>query len=265
VPIVTRGDLELAYRERGDAQGKPIVLMHGLMLSSHHMERLARLLREYRVVLLDLHGHGRSSHPRDHARYSMHEWTLDVVALLDALHIERAAVGGMSLGANVTYQLALEQPDRLAAMILEMPVFGRGEAFGRRAFTALSWLFQGVAPVFDVARPLTARVPVPKTWHEVAQARELVTTDHRALAAMLGGLVREEMPPHDAATLAAITVPTLVIGHRGDPLHVVEDAYDVAQLLPEPTLVLRNTFFDFRVRPDLLAAEIRAFLHSVGW
>jgi pimeloyl-ACP methyl ester carboxylesterase len=229
------------------------------------MERLAGLLAEYRVVLLDLHGHGRSSRPRDARRYSMHEWALDVVALLDALHIERAAIGGMSLGAMVAYQLALERPERLAAMILEMPVFGRGEAFGRRAFGALGTFFAGVAPALDAVRPLARRVRVPKDWYEVKQAKEFLVADHRALSAVMRALVREPMPPHDAKTLAAITVPALVIGHRHDPLHVVEDAYDVAQQLPAPRFVMRNTFIDFRLRPDLLAAEIRAFLHGVGW
>jgi pimeloyl-ACP methyl ester carboxylesterase len=195
----------------------------------------------------------------------MHEWALDVIALLDALGIERAAVGGMSLGAMVGYQVALERAERLAAMILEMPVFGRGERFGRRAFAGLSMFFAGVAPGFDVLRPLTRRVPVPYGWFEAAQAREFVTADHRALSAVLRALVIEPMPPHDAQTLAAITVPTLVIGHKGDPLHVVEDAYDVARRLPEHTFVVRNTFLDFRVRPDLLAAEVRAFLHGAGW
>jgi pimeloyl-ACP methyl ester carboxylesterase len=265
VDTVRRGDLDLAYYERGNPAGKPVVLMHGLTLSSRHMERLARKLDEYRVLLLDLHGHGRSSHPRDPRRYSMHEWALDVVALLDGLGIDRAAIGGMSLGANVTYQLALERPERIAAMILEMPVFGRGEAFGRRAFAALSMFFGGAAPVLDLVRPFARRLPIPPNWYEVRQAREFVTADHRALAAALRGIVHEPMPPHDPETLAAITVPTLVIGHQGDPLHVVEDARDVARLLPEPTFVMRNTFLDFRIRPDLLAAEVCAFLHGVGW
>jgi pimeloyl-ACP methyl ester carboxylesterase len=265
VPVVTRGDLELYYAERGSPEGVPVVLLHGLLLSSRTMERLAAGLPDRRVFLLDLHGHGRSTRPRDPSRYSVDELTDDVVALLDHLAVERAVVGGMSLGANVTLQLGLRHPERLLAMILEMPVFARGIPVGRPAFTALSWFFMASAPVFDVLRPVLRRLPVSDAAHELAQLQEIATADHRAAVALLRGLLREEAPPDDAGTLRKLSMPTLFVGHGGDPLHVLDDVIDVAERMPNSTVVTALTFFDFRLRPDRLAAQVRDFLESHGF
>jgi pimeloyl-ACP methyl ester carboxylesterase len=262
VPVVVRGDLRLYYVERGSADGAPVVLLHGLLLSSRTMERLAAGLPEHRVYLLDLHGHGRSSRPRERDRYSIDELTDDVVALLDHLGIERAVVGGMSLGANVTLQLALRHPERVRAMILEMPVLARGVPFARPAFTALSWLFVAVAPVLGALRPAISRIPLPERAHELVQIREILTADHRAAVALLRGLLREDAPPDDVETLQRLTMPVLFVGHRGDPLHVLDDVIDVAGRTPDATVVTAFSFFDYRLRPSKLAATVRAFLDA---
>jgi len=107
-------------------------------------------------------------------------------------------------------------------------------------------------------------VPLPDGAHELVQLREIVTADHRAAVALLRGILREEAPPDDPETLRRLTMPTLFVGHGGDPLHVLDDVIDVAERMPDTTLITAASFFDFRVQPGRLAAEIRAFLERNG-
>src|SRR5947209_4244786 len=75
--------LDLHYGERGDPTGRPLVLTHGLLWSSRMMEALAARLPDQRVLLLDLHGHGKSARPTDASAYTWASLAGDVVALLN--------------------------------------------------------------------------------------------------------------------------------------------------------------------------------------
>jgi pimeloyl-ACP methyl ester carboxylesterase len=197
MPSLTRGDLKLYYAERGDPSGPPVVLLHGLTMSSRTMERLAGSLPDHRVLLLDLHGHGKSTTPRRPDRYLVSEFADDVVALLDHLGIDEAVVGGLSLGANVAYEVALRHPARVRALVLEMPVFARGETVGRIFFAAVAALFTGLYPLLTPWHPVIRRIPVPRRAHELAFVRDLLVADHLAQAALMVGISRQDAPPKD--------------------------------------------------------------------
>src|SRR5258708_23151764 len=113
-----RTRIDLHYSERGDHAGRPIVLTHGLLWSSRMMEGLASRLPDQRVLLLDLHGHGKSSRPTDPSAYTWASLAGDVIALLNHLEVDEAVVGGLSLGANVTLAVAHRHPERVTAMLV---------------------------------------------------------------------------------------------------------------------------------------------------
>src|SRR6516165_1124338 len=100
------------------AGGRPLILVHGLLMSQRMDWPLAEDLAAYgnRVITLDLLGHGESDRPRDMWRYSMHIFGQQVIALMDHLEIEQAAVMGTSLGANAALEIAAQQPQRLRGM-----------------------------------------------------------------------------------------------------------------------------------------------------
>ena len=113
----------LAYTVYGDGP-RTTVLLPGLLLSQRMQERPGPPMAAVgnRVITLDPLGHGHSSRPSDNWRYSMTSFAAQTVALLDHLHIDQAIVGGTSLGANITLEVAGQAPERLAGMIVEMPV-----------------------------------------------------------------------------------------------------------------------------------------------
>src|SRR5919107_2814146 len=113
----------LEYTEYGSGDAW-VVLMHGQLMPRRMHAPLARALAAegLHVVTLDLLGHGRSDRPADPHAYSMQAWGTQVVALLDHLGADQAVVGGASLGANVSLEVAVAAPERVRGLLMEMPV-----------------------------------------------------------------------------------------------------------------------------------------------
>jgi pimeloyl-ACP methyl ester carboxylesterase len=263
MPTLQRGDLRLYYRERGDRDGPPVVLLHALTMTSRTMERLAGSLPEYRTVLLDFHGHGKSAQPRHPGSYLVSEFADDVVALLDHLAIEKTVLAGLSLGANVAFEVARRDPERVRALVLEMPVFSRGEAAGRVFFGALAGLFTSLYPVLTPWHTLLRRVPLPRRAYEAAFLRDLLTTDHLAQAALMFSISRQDAPSKDTATLSQLTMPVLVTAHSYDPIHTVEDATELVADLSDARRVDLRSILDFVLRQGEINREVGAFLRSL--
>jgi len=116
------GRMESGFTESGlyyevSGQGMPVVLLHGFSLDRRVWEGQVRILEpHFRVVRYDLRGHGRSAAIT--APYTAHG---DLAAVLDALHIERAALVGHSAGAQIALDFALVYPERVTALVLAAP------------------------------------------------------------------------------------------------------------------------------------------------
>src|SRR5271167_2614180 len=119
------------------ASTRPLILVHGLLLSQDMHRPLAKDLaaRGNRVITVDLLGHGESDRPRDMWRYSMGIFAQQLIALIDHLQIDEAAVMGTSLGANTALELASVAPERLRGMVIEMPVLDNALLWSALAFT----------------------------------------------------------------------------------------------------------------------------------
>ena len=259
MPLFERDDLRIHYAQRGNPDGVPVVLMHGVLWSARMWERMSGMLPEMRLLLLDLHGHGKSSKPTDPYRYRWQEFVDDVVALLDHLGIERAVVGGASLGAAVTLRTATQHPERVAAMVLEMPALSNSYRFDRMFFGTLAEMYRGGGPVWRSMAALFNRVPVAMARYlpEFVAFRDAVGMDPRVGAAIITGLFADGPTADDAESLACLTMPALVIGHGADAVHTLGDARQLAQRLPDGRLLTASTILDLQLFPRPLAAEVR--------
>jgi len=250
----------IAYTEHGEGD-QPLVLIHGLMLSQRMHRANATVLAErgHRVITVDLLGHGLASRPRDMTLYSMRQFADQLVALLDALGIEEAIVGGTSLGANVTLEMAVRHPERVLAMVVEMPVLDNALPAAAWTFVPLMTLFTLGAPVARgisrAARLIPSRL-VPE-WIDIAL--DVVRSDPGPNGALLQGLLYGEVAPHRDQR-RRLNAPALVIGHRRDPLHPFGDSDTLVRELPSGTLVQASSILELRLRPQRLLGVIDAFL-----
>ena len=100
-----------------------IVLGHGRTATRRYVVHGSRLLERsgHRVVAYDARGHGDSSPAADAREYEYTDLVGDLGGVLDELGIDRAVLVGASMGAATTLALALEQPDRVAALVQVTP------------------------------------------------------------------------------------------------------------------------------------------------
>jgi pimeloyl-ACP methyl ester carboxylesterase len=250
----------LAYTVHGEGP-RVTVLMPGLLLSQKMQTPLARHLarRANRVVTFDPLGHGDSDRPRDMWRYSMSAFAAQAVALLDHLELEQAIVGGTSLGANITLEVASLAPDRLKGMIIEMPVLDNAIPACAAAFTPLLFALTFGAPVMrGLARGARA-VPREKVPFLAELGLDWVSQDPGPSGAVLQGIIFGETAPNRAKR-RTFDAPALVIGHPRDPIHPFSDADMLAAELPNARLIDANSIIELRTHPARLTARIAEFV-----
>jgi pimeloyl-ACP methyl ester carboxylesterase len=249
----------LAYEIHGEGN-RNLVLTPGLLFPSRMHQPLAAELaaRGNRVILFDPLGHGRSDRPRDMWRYSMPIFATQVVALLDRLEIDEAVVGGTSLGANISLEVASLAPQRLRGMVIEMPVLDNALLACALAFTPLL-----VALTFG--EPVTAPVAsalrrVPRIFgHYPNVFLDWVSQEPGPSSAVLQGLFFDRTAPHRSER-QTFTTPAIVLGHTRDAIHPFSDAKMLAEELPNGRLIEADSLFELRLRPERLTEEIASFL-----
>ena len=252
----------LAYTVYGDGP-RVAVLVHGLLFSQRMHGPLAATLadRGNRVVTLDLLGHGRSERPRDMWHYSMPFFGRQVVALLDHLEIDQAVVGGTSLGANVTLEVASASPERLRGMVIEMPVLDNALLGCALAFTPLMVALTFGEPVMRVVQAAAKLIPNRRLPFLADIALETVQQDPGPSAAVIQGLFFGRVAPHRTER-RTFRAPALVIGHRRDPVHPFSDSGMLVDELPNARLVRAESIVEMRIAPERLTAEIADFVDA---
>lgn len=110
--------LNVHYRDEGKRDGRVLVLIHGSNASLHTWEPWVKILgRDYRIISLDLPGHGLTG-VNPAGVYDNQSYVSVVDGLLAKLGIDRAVIGGNSMGGGVSWMYALAHPEKTAALLL---------------------------------------------------------------------------------------------------------------------------------------------------
>jgi pimeloyl-ACP methyl ester carboxylesterase len=253
------GGQRLAYTIHGE--GPPTILTPGLLLSQKMQTPLARSLakRGNQVITLDPLGHGGSDRPRQMWRYSIPEFAQQVIALMDHLELDRAVVGGTSLGANITLEVEAAAPERLAGAIIEMPVLDHAIPACAVAFTPLLFALTVGEPVMKMLARLAGALPRSRAPFLIELGLDSIAQDPGPSGAILQGILFGRTAP-DHLTRQKIEVPTLVIGHPRDPIHPFSDADMLASELPNGRLIDANSIIELRTNPKRLTGKITDFI-----
>ncbi|KNC91518.1 alpha/beta fold hydrolase [Trabulsiella odontotermitis] len=243
----TRHNLTLRYYDSG-GEGPLLIFQHGLT-GDHGQTTSTFVASGYRLITLDCRGHGQSDlgEPED---VSIRTFASDLLALMDTLNIEKAAMAGISMGAAIVAYIASVHPERVTSLTLVRPawhdkrsplnmniysvladyltLYGADE--GKKAFeqsaTFQTILFQSQ----DNANSLlnTFAMPVEKTLHLL---RRIACCE----------------PGFDAGAVKAAGIPLKVIGTTRDVIHPLEIAKAIALDLGLPQV--------FEVYPKSLNKE----------
>ncbi len=246
------------------ASARPLILVHGVLLSQEMNRPLAKALAAYgnRVITVDLLGHGESDRPRDMWRYSMGIFAQQLIALMDHLEIDEAVVMGTSLGANTALELASAAPERLRGMVIEMPVLDNALLWSALFFTPQLVALTFGEPLMKVVAQGARAVPRWMLPHYGNVMLDLLRQEPGPGGALLQGLFFGRIAPH-CSERRTFQAPALVLGHRRDPVHPFSDAGMLADELPNGRLLEADSLLELRLHPERLTAEIAAFLDEV--
>jgi len=231
--IATPHGVELEWSITGE--GEPTtVFAHGLGGSIADTRPLGSAVTG-RKVFFHFRGHGRSAAPGGKWTYA--DLARDLRAVSDLSGATRAL--GVSLGAGALARLLADHPTRFDRAVFFLPAVldePRPAAAQHRISTLIEAIGNGdaatVADVISLEAPVQLR-NTPAVWAFLRQRIDQLMRD--GLAEGLAGLP-EEVAVEDRSVLAAVRVPTLVIGCRGDELHPAAVAEQLAEALPNATL-----------------------------
>jgi pimeloyl-ACP methyl ester carboxylesterase len=250
----------LAYTVHGRGD-RAVVLLPGLLLSQKMQMPLAKQLakRGNRVITFDPLGHGDSDRPLEPWRYSMAAFAEQTVALLDHLELPEAIVGGTSMGANVTLEVAALAPERLRGMLIEMPVLDNAVAACAAAFSPLLLALTFGKPMMGLLARGARSIPRQGMPFVIELGLDWLSQDPGPSGAVLQGILfGRTAPAREQRT--NFDVPALIIGHPRDPIHPFSDADMLAAELPHARLIDANSIIELRTKPARLMAKIAAFV-----
>jgi pimeloyl-ACP methyl ester carboxylesterase len=146
---VDAGELNIGYTDSGPADGPPVLLLHGWPYDIHSFEEVAPTLADagFRVVVPFLRGYGTTTfrHPGAPRTGQPAALAADAIALLDALGIEQALVGGCDWGARTTNILAALWPERVRGQVTASGYLVAGQAANANPLhpvDELTWWYQ---------------------------------------------------------------------------------------------------------------------------
>ena len=261
--FVETGGRRLAWLEAG--AGWPVILLHAFPLKAEMWRaQLEAVPAGWRFIAPDLRGFGRAHLRRlkveDAATLTVDDYAADVLALMDALKLDDAVIGGLSMGGYVAFAMFRQAPARFAGMILADTRSQADTPQGRAARVEMRALLgeRGPAAVADQMLPKLFSSSAPP--EAVAAGRQMIeSADPGAIDAAIGALMAR---PDSTPDLPRMTRGTLVIVGADDAITPLADARAMQAAIPRSTLTVipGAGHLSNLERPDIFSRALADFL-----
>lgn len=259
----------LAYIDRGERSGSALVLIHGYTDNARDWApMLPYLSKHYRLILVDIRGHGRSSKPE--CCYTRLDFAYDIKLLLDALGVQKADIVGHSLGSIIAQTFAEYWPERTAHVVLISSTGGSPPDRPKKPAQ-----FDFAAEIRKLKEPIEADSPFMIAWWDSPtpvdpdfirrQRQDAAGIPLRVWLAVLDqALPADNLYGDLQSTLPRLKAPTLLVWGGKDPIMEEDVRQTLRNALPNAAVKIfdglgHNPFWE---DPRGVAEIINAFLKS---
>jgi 3-oxoadipate enol-lactonase len=263
MPTVRVNNVRIAYNDQGRGD-PPVILVHGFPLDKRMWEpQVEALSDEFRIITPDLRGHGKSQVTP--GPYTMDLLADDLKGFMDALSLQRAVLGGFSMGGYAAFSFYRKYPERVHSLMLldTRPQPDSNDAKKGREDMAQLAEREGASPIAERLIPrLLSPNTVANRQDVVDKVRTMITQcPVEGIAGDLRGLA---LRGDSSDLLSKINVPTLIVVGDQDVITPPAESRMMASIIPNATIVevsgaghLSNL-----ENPDEFNRAIHDFLHS---
>lgn len=254
--------IDLAYTDQG--KGSPVVFLHAFPLNRAMWEaQVQSLAPSYRIVTVDLRGHGESDAPIWH--YTLEQFADDIKALLDHLSLPQATFVGLSMGGYLLFALYRKYPELVKAMVLADT---RAQAdteeirAGRFAMAQIAYK-EGLNPIADLMLPKLLSPASMETRADLKERLRAIIMRNQA-SGIIGDLMAMAERPDFTPLLNTITCPTLTLVGQHDVPTPPSEAKTMAEHIPHATLEIIPDagHVSNMEQPEVFTQAVRSFLAS---
>ena len=214
-------------------QGEPLVLVHGYPLSGDlFREQREGLSHQYKVITLDLRGYGRSEAPGEEPQATIETYANDVLDVMTELGVEKALIGGMSMGGPIILSMYDMAPERFRGMLLIDTIAAPANAIEAATWRGAAELVRNMGvealPPLIIDEMLTGETRMERP--ELAEYL-IGIMNQASKQAALAGLEALATRPDFRPLLGRIDVPVLVLVGLQDTIYPYEISQGMAEMI----------------------------------
>ena len=267
--------LRVHYRDEGKQDGPVLVLIHGSNASLHTWEQWVGILgKDYRIISLDLPGHGLTGN-NPAGVYDSASYVRVVDRLLTKLNVDKAVIGGNSMGGGVSWAYALKHPEKVEALLL---VDASGQPYARSGKTPLGFRLMRMPVIKEAARFIAPRSIFESSVKTSMSVQseiddklidrywELNRYPGNRNATMQRFSNSKSMVPGTKERLSTIKVPVLILWGAEDNLIPVTAAKWFAEAMPQAKLIIYPNVGHIPMEeiPQKSANDVKIWLDGLG-